>query len=169
MTITPSSINEYHKQEIAEIFSRTREHRSQRTQIYSFLGTAHLVVLGIAFNNKEVGLIILGTSLLLALIIIDYTLKRTLSALEFRGIQLERMYAPDPDMALMHLLIATSYSSSKQLDKYGEINEINDYKKQRATLRNPTVGLTSSLFLPFLVIVEVWIAVSLWNTGWKIF
>jgi len=168
-TVHSKNIDEYHKMEIEEIFSRTREHRSQRSQIYSFLGTAHLVLLGLAFNNQKISLLVLATSLIVALIVVDYSLKRTLATLELRGMQLESLYAPDPDMALIHLSVATSYISSKQYERLKAINDIKELDGRVSALRRARPGLSGSIFLPLLVILQIGMAISLWNSGWKIF
>src|SRR5512147_614347 len=102
------AIDDYHKLEIEEIFTRTRDHLSRRAQIYSFLATAHLVTLGLALTNQKVSLLILAISLPIILAIIDYGLKRSLASVELRGLQLEELYAPDPELALLHLSISVS-------------------------------------------------------------
>lgn len=164
-----TGIDDYHRLEIEEIFTRTREHRNQRAQIYSFFGTAHLVVLGLAFNTQKISLMILAISLPMVLIIIDYGLKRALASVELRGLQLEELYAPDPEIAILHLSIAVSPVSAKRILKLKAINSIKDSEERISELRKMRPGFPSSIAIPLLVIFEIGMAVSFWFSGWKVF
>ena len=164
-----SAIDDYHRLEIEELFTRTREHRNQRAQIYSLLGTGHVFALGLAFNNQTIGIMMLAIALPVALIIIDNTLKRALAAVELRGLQLENLYAPDPKTALMHVSIAASPWSSKRISDLTAIDKIKDPEKQMIALRKTGTGFTSSIALPLLVIIEIGMTISLWLSGWGLF
>lgn len=52
-------ISAYHKIELEETFARTRVLIPLRVQIFSFIGTAHLTMLGFAFTIQKAILIFL--------------------------------------------------------------------------------------------------------------
>jgi len=164
-----NGIDDYHKLEIEEIFIRTREHTNQRSQIFSFLGTAHLIALGIALTNQKISILILAISLPIALIIIDHGLKRSLASVELRGLQLEDLYAPDPETALQHLSISVGPINPKKILELKSINSLKEPQEKILALRRVRLGMTGSIGLPLLVILEIGMTLSFWLSGWKVF
>lgn len=163
------AIDDYHKLEIEEIFTSMREQGNRRTQIFSFLGTAHLVTLGLAFNNQRVSILILAIIFPIALIIIDRSLKRSRVAAELRGLELESMYAPDSEFAFLHILIGASRSSSKHIEELRAINKIKEPDRRIILLRRIRPGLTPYIAVLLLIIIEIGVAISLYFSGWSIF
>lgn len=101
-------INDYHQLEINEIFVRTRSLTSIRFQLFSFIGTAHLTIIGIAFTIEKVILIYVASSLMLLLIRLDAVIESIIEALVVRGLQLELMYTPDTEPLWASILAAVS-------------------------------------------------------------
>ena len=164
------AIDDYHKLEIQEIFTRLREHGNRRTQIYSFMITAHLITLGLAFTNQKVSIMILALIFPIAFIIIDGNLRKSRTAAELRGLELESLYAPDPEFAFLHLLIGASPPSSKHINELRNINKIREPESLIFALRKFQSGSISS-YIALLIILatEIGLAISLTVSGWSIF
>ena len=162
-----ATIDDYHKMEIEQIFIRLREHGNRRTQIYSFLGTAHLLTLGLALTNQRVSILILAIIFPIALMMIDRILKRSRVAAELRGLELESLYAPDPEFAFLHILIGASRSSSKYIGDLIAINQIKDPGRRITELRRIRPGRLPFIALLLIIIVEIILAISFWSSGWS--
>jgi len=163
------AIDDYHKLEIEEIFTELREYVNRRTQNYSFIGTAHLITLGLAFTSQKVSILILALIFPIALIIIDRRLRRSRAVAELRGLELESIYAPDPDFALLHLLIGASRSSSKHISKLKTFNKIKEPDKLILALRKTQPGSISFIALLIVLAIEIGLAISLSISGWSMF
>jgi hypothetical protein len=168
-TTTTHDIDPYHRLEIVEVFIRLRELSNQRLQVYSLIVTAYFFVLGLAINNQKLGLFIITIFLILALLIVDNRIKRIEGAVELRALELENRYAPDPDTALLHMSISVAHHNEGWVEKLASIYEIKDPDKREAALRRTRRGLANSLLLPFLIVVEIVVALGLWALGWKLF
>ena len=164
-------LDEYHKIEIMEIFERTRTTQNLRVQIFTFLGTANLTILGLAFNTQKVGFIFLATGTLLLLIVTDYAIRLMLSLLYCRGIQLEKQYSPDSDISLIHGYVAVS-SQRNLFERLSKIAQfVNQEERIRAlrAFRFSVIDPTFGLWLPgILILFEILLGSVLWLfANWK--
>jgi hypothetical protein len=161
---------EYRKLEMQEIFIRTREYINIRLQIYSLLGSAHFLTLGFAFAYQKISILGIAIVLLIALIIVDKNLKSVKAAFELRGMQLEDLYATDPETSLLHIVVAVSSSSRKWAEKLRAVNSIRDPQERIRTLRGTLLGYSGTLVFPMILcLIEIGLGISVWLSGWKIF
>ena len=108
-----TEINNYHQMEIQEIFAGIRLANSLTVQIYSFFGTANLTVLGFALGINSAGLILIAASMLGVLILANRRVRKYREFLLVRGLELEKMYAPDVEHAYFHLFDSRQSSKSR--------------------------------------------------------
>lgn len=120
----PKHIHEYHEIELQEIFVKSRTYISLRVQIFSFIGTAKLTLLGIAFTSQKAILILFSASLMVLLASIDSMLVPVLNVLCARGLQIEKLYSLDKD-SLMMSVILSNVSNKKKTDMAGRLREAN--------------------------------------------
>ena len=104
----PKGITEYHKIEIHEIFARTQAYAGLRFQLFSFMGTAHLTIIGIAFTVQKVILIYIAAGLMVLLMRIDAVIEALIEAMVVRGLQLELMYSSDDEPTWASIISAVS-------------------------------------------------------------
>lgn len=163
-------INEYKKLEIQEIFIRTREYMNVRLQIFSMIGSAHLITLGFAFAYQKIGILIIAIGLLIALIIIDKNLKSVRAALELRGLQLEDQFADEPESSLLHIVIAVSAGNKNWIERLKAINSIKDPQQRIQALRGRLLGYSITLLVPLILcLIEIGLGIGVWLSGWRLF
>lgn len=101
------NISAYHKIELEETFARTRALIPLRVQVFSFIGTAHLTMLGFAFTTQKTILIFLAASLMILLVVIDSMLRPVIDVIVARGLQIEKIYSNDESALCSAIISAT--------------------------------------------------------------
>jgi hypothetical protein len=167
----PAEINEYHKLEIEEIFSRTRQLMNVRIQAATFVGTVNLAILSIALSEQKAGLIFAAASVLVLLIIIDrMIIRRSINTLFFRGMQLEDKYAPDAEEALLHIYAAVTTSHRSSYAQMVKALKLQDQEKRISTLRTYRWSSLPGLWIPLgISLIEISIGITLILLGWQLF
>ena len=97
------TMSDYERLEITEIHSRSASLLSTRIKTFSFFGTADLAVLSLAFMEKASILVLLAALIIGFAMIIDWRICRLYGVYMRRGKDLEKLFAPQPNEALMHL------------------------------------------------------------------
>ena len=114
-----TTISDYHKMELQEVFNRTSTFTSLRVQIYSFFGTANLGLLGFALTSRLAGLILIAAGIIGLLALVDRQILRYQIIWYSRGLQLEEKYASDKESALLHqAIVRTGYLQKGVLRRY---------------------------------------------------
>ena len=98
-------VNEYHQLEIQEIYQRIRDFTNIRIQITSFIGTANIAIIGVAINTQRAGLFFHAACTIVMLILADSFYRQELVAYYYRGLELEKLYSPDKERAIIHTYI----------------------------------------------------------------
>ena len=161
-------ISEYHKLEIVEVFTNIRENTNLRLQTFSFLGTAHLVVIGLALTNKKISILVIAILILIVLIGVDKIRKRTQAAFEYRGLQLEDKYAPDPETALVHLSTSVTPNSRQWTKALNDVTHQELLSDKINALRKVPLGMAGTVVIPLIITLEIGIGVGLWFSGWSL-
>ncbi|MGD1908668.1 MAG: hypothetical protein ACFB0C_22155 [Leptolyngbyaceae cyanobacterium] len=158
-----NNIDEYHKIELAEIFNRIRLLISLRIQIFTFIGTANLTILGISISEQKAILIFLGAVLMVLLMFIDSLLRPNIDIILARGIQIENLYSDDNDALLISIMLA---SINKPKSSYTIALKIREAKNQNEVLklvRSRPVNYKLGIWLPLSVaMIESVGGVLLW-------
>jgi hypothetical protein len=157
-------MNEFHKVELEEIFSRLQAIDSIRIQLVGFVGGANLTALGFAFTTRNVSLIFIAALSVAIYIGVDAAQRRNVAALCFRGFQLQELYARDD--VYSSLFLYNPEIASRALDILKRTNP-SDQIRQLSLV--PLKYLNPSGFwLPlFVIVLEVGIAILLWLQGWR--
>ena len=156
-------ISGYHKIELEEIFTRTRTLVSLRIQIFSFIGTAHLTMLGIAFSIQKLILIFSAASLMILLIKIDMMLMPIVDVIVARGLQIEEIYSND-EVALCSAIMSAALRNKRE--EYRLISKIREARTldEIMQLINSRPSNQIGVWLPLIVmILEVIGGLTLWQ------
>jgi hypothetical protein len=162
-------MEEYHKLEIQEIFSRTKSLETLRAQFGTFFGTANLTALGFAFTTQKVGILFLAAAIFVVQILMDTFVRRNLVVLYYRGIQLEKKYASEAGESLLHVYTAATLHEINLPHQLLEISTLRDPRERVMRLRKlrPTIG---GLWLVVLAgFVEIVMGIILFYQGWGLF
>ena len=144
-------IDEYHKLELQEIFVRTRTLVSLRVQLFSFMATAHLTILGIAFTSKQSILIFFAASLMGLLLTIDLMLMPIIDAIVARGLQIEKIYSNDRDTLCTSIISASFRNEKKANIVVSKIREANNQKEIIKLIQSrPTNKI--GIWLPLMIL-----------------
>jgi len=156
-------MNEFHKVELQEIFSRLQTIDNIRIQLAGFIGGASLTALGIAFTTRTVSLVFLAALSVVIYMGVDAAQRRNVAVLCFRGFQLQKMYAREDVRS--SLFLYNPGIASRVLDI---IKLTNPADQQRQLSLIPLRCLSPSGFwLPlFVIVLEVGIAFLLLLQGW---
>lgn len=165
----PAAIDPYHLVEIKEVFERTRYYSNLRIQIATFFGTIDLTILGLAFSLQKAGLFFAAAGTLLLWIVSDTYARRELRPFYFRGLQLEKLYAPEGAQALLHTYLAAVKSRRDLVPWLEEIAALDAQSERVRSMRQvrPQFG---GMWWAFLVAVAVEIGLGLvfWLVaGWS--
>jgi hypothetical protein len=125
-------ISEYHKIELEETFERIRSLIPLRVQIFSFIGTAHLTMLGFAFTAQKIILIFLAASLMILLVVIDSMLKPVIDVVVARGLQIEKIYSKD-EAALCSAIVSATFMDRRQSNRF--MSKIREARTQDEIVR----------------------------------
>lgn len=145
-------VSPYHKIELEEAFARTRTLISLRVQIFSFIGTAHLTMLGFAFTTQKAILIFLAASLMILLVVIDSMLKPVIDVIVARELQIEKIYSSD-ELALCSAIISATFGNNRKSNRF--ISKIREARTQDEIIRliksRPSNQI--GIWLPLVVII----------------
>ena len=130
--------------------------------------TANVTMLGFAFSTQRAGLVLSATIILLLWALADFVGRRNIGALYYRGLQLEKMYAPDK-YALFHIYIATTSSRKKWIEKLSTIAEMKNPQDRIKALRAFRISFLGFILPLIGVIVELLFGVFLLKLGWSLF
>jgi hypothetical protein len=162
-------MDEYHKVELNEIFSRTRSLESLRSQFGTFFGTVNLTALGLAFSVQKAGIVFLAAAIFAVQIIIDVFVRRNLVVLYYRGLQLERKYSAEVEESLLHIYVDSTLSEANLSHQLLEISNLKEPSQRLAKLRDLRFTSGGFWLLMVGVVVEVVIGVVLLFQGWSLF
>lgn len=156
-------MNEFHKVELEEIFSRIQAIDNLRVQLAGFLGGGNLTALGFAFTTRSVSLIFIAALSATLYIVVDAAQRRNLAALCFRGFQLQEIYARDdvytslflynPEIASRVLAILKRTKPSDQLG-------------QLSLIPLKYLNFTGFWFPLIVIVLEISTAILLLLQGW---
>ena len=156
-------ISPYHKIEIEEIFTRTRTLVALRIQIFSFIGTAHLTILGFAFTIQKATLIFTAASLMILLIAIDFLIKPVIDVVVARGLQIEKIYSNDEVALSSAVMLAALRNKRKEyilLSKIREVRTLDEIVKLIQSRPSNKIGV----WLPLvLILLEGLAGLTLWK------
>lgn len=96
-----STIPDYEKIEIQQIYEQIRASDAMYVQVYSFFGTANVTILGFGFTFQMAGLVLLGASMIGLLALIARSITKYRYAFYVRGVELEQRYSQSPNDALL--------------------------------------------------------------------
>lgn len=164
-----TTIDEYHKLEIEEILIRTRASTNQRSQVASLLVTANLAILGFALSTQKAGLVFIAAAFLALWLPADVGARRYLDVLYFRGLQLEKKYAPDSESALLYTLIASTSSERERTERLGAIANLDSQRERIKALRSFHFSAFGILLPAAALLFEVGLGIILWALGWPLF
>lgn len=160
-------LNDYYKLEMGEVFSRIDSLENFRVQLGTFFGTANLTALGIALSTQKAGITFIAAIILVILVLIDMRGRRNLAAYYYRGLQLQKKYAPNDGETFLHLLPGGLPA------KVREVFELPDAKSRRIALRKVPMSSPSFLgfWIPLVAIAfEVIAGLILWLMfNWSLF
>jgi hypothetical protein len=162
-------INEYHKLEIEEIFLRTRTSENVRTQVAILCITANITVMGFAFSNQKAGLVFAAASILLLWALADAPARRNIGVLYYRGLQLEKRYAPDKENAFLHIYVAATASKRGWVEQLSAIENIQNHKERIRALRLFRFSVLGILAPIIIMLLEVALGFILFFSGWLLF
>ncbi|HEU5087204.1 MAG TPA: hypothetical protein VFT99_07155, partial [Roseiflexaceae bacterium] len=134
---------------------------TQRAQLGTFFGTANLTALGVAFSTQRAILFVIAAAILGAYTIIDYRSRRLRLVFYYRGIQLQRRFAPG-DLDTFLQLIATPLAVRAR-----RILALPDRTARLRALRShpPSFYLWFNLTV---IALEVALGFTLWRAGWVV-
>lgn len=161
-------IDPYHQLEIQEIFERTRAYSSLRVTIATFFGTVNLTILGLAFSAHNAMLFFIGAATLLLWIISDAYARRELIPFYYRGLQLEKKYAPEGEEALLHTYVQAVKSQrdlKEWLEKIAALDSQAERVKRLRIVRWSFGGMWWALILMLVGELSLGIALTLMG-GW---
>jgi len=159
-------IDEYHLLEIKEIFERIRSYSSLRVTIATFFGTINLTTLGLAFNLKNAVLFIIAAATIILWIISDTYAKRELRPFYYRGLQLEKKYAPEGEEALLHTYIDVVKSRRDLKDWLSGIAELDTQTERVKKLRAIELCFGGTWLVWILIcVVELGLGIALCLIG----
>jgi len=157
-------MNEFHRIELEEIFSRMQAIDSLRVQLVGFVGGGNLTALGFAFTTRNVSLILIAALSAVLYMVVDAAQRRNLAVLCFRGFQLQELYARDDIHSSLYLY--NPEIASRVLDILkgtSPSDQIRELSLVPLKYLNPT-----GFWIPlFVIVLEVGIAVLLWLQGWR--
>ena len=163
------SIHEYHKMEIQEILIRTRTSENTRTQIATLCLTANITILGFSASTQKAGLVFAAAIILFLWALADFVGRRNLGALYYRGLQLEKMYAPDTKSALLHIYVASTSSRRKWVEQLSDITELKNSEDKIKALRAFRFSFSGFVFPITGGILELLFGLFLLSLKWSLF
>jgi hypothetical protein len=162
----PTKIDEYHLLEIQEIFERIRAYSSLRVTVATFFGTINLSIMGFAFNLHNATLFFFAAASLFLWFVADTYARRELLPFYYRGLQLEKKYAPEGEEALLHTYIEAVKSRRDLKIWLGDIAKLENHADRVNQLRSIKFnfgGMWWALILIFFV--ELGLGVALYFFG----
>lgn len=113
-----SSIPDYEKIEIQQIYEQIRASDAMYVQVYTFFGTANVTMLGFGFTFKMAGLVLLGAAMIVLLAFVERLIKKYRYAFFVRGLELEQRYSSEPENALLGHKISTYQLADTAIRRY---------------------------------------------------
>ncbi|MFN8470063.1 MAG: hypothetical protein U0X20_31200 [Caldilineaceae bacterium] len=113
-----STIPDYEKIEIQQIYEQIRASDAMYVQVYSFFGTANVTVLGFGFTFQMAGLILLGASMIGLLALVERIIKKYRYAFYLRGLELEKRFSETPNEALLQRQVSVYRVSGSRLKRF---------------------------------------------------
>jgi len=157
-------MNEFHKIELEEIFSRIRAIDSLRAQLAGFAGGGNLTALGLAFTTKSVSLVFIAALSAALYMAVDAAQRRNLAVLCFRGFQLQDLYARDDIYSSLYLY--NPEIAAKVLDILKRTSP-SDQQRQLWLIPLKSLNFTGFWFPLFVIVLEISIAILLLLQGWR--
>jgi hypothetical protein len=157
-------MNEFHKVELEEIFSRIQAIDNIRVQLAGFVGGGNLTALGFAFTTRSVSLIFIAALSAALYIVVDAAQRRNLAVLCFRGFQLQKIYARDDIYS--SLFLYNPEIASRVLDILKQTNT-SDQIRQLSLVPLKYLNFTGFWLPLFVIVLEVSIAILLLLQGWR--
>jgi hypothetical protein len=163
------AIPPYHEIEIKEVYEQIRSITNLRIQLGTFLGTAHLSILGFALTTQKASIIFIASGILILLVIFDAFARRELTPYYYRGLLLENMYSPDYKTSLLNTYIPVVKSRSEYKHQLEQISRMENQDKRIKALRSFRISLVG-FWLPIAIaIVEIIVTLLLiFFAGWSI-
>lgn len=166
--IAQSKIDQYHLLEIQEIFERTRAYSGLRVTIATFFGTINLTILGLAFSLQNAILFFIAAATLFLWVVSDAYARRELLPFYYRGLLLEKKYAPEGEEALLHTYIEAVKSQRdlrNWLDEIAALDSQAERVKRLRVVRWSFGGMWWALILMLAGEIGIGVALSLFG-GW---
>ena len=157
-------MNEFHKVELEEIFSRLQAIDNIRVQFAGFVGGGNLTALGLAFATRNVSLISIAALSAVLYMVVDAAQRRNLAVLCFRGFQLQEIYARDDIHS--SLFLYNPEIASRAWDMLERTNP-SDQIRQLSLVPLKTLNPTGFWLPLFVIVLEVGTAILLWLQGWS--
>jgi len=158
-------IDEYHKMEFREVFERIGSLQDLRVQLGTFFGTANLTALGVALAVQKAGVFFVSAAILVLFTIMDRRARKFLAAYYYRGLQLQKRYAPDDRETSLRIHPGGIASEVR------EISELQDSEVRLAALNRVSAFALIGFWIPLSVItLEVIAGLVLWLVfNWPLF
>ena len=159
-----NKLNDYYKLELTQIVDNINSLETFRIQMNTFFGTGNLTVCGIALNSQKSGLLFLASIIMIISLLTDMRFRTRLITLFYRGIQLQRRFAPDDDEVFLQILPGRMVYQAK------EILKLTDPIKKQSELRNTFRPGPYSFLCIYISVLEIIIGLLLFfQFRWTIF
>lgn len=164
MTLLTDNL-EYYRAELDQIIERISSLENSRIQLGVFCGTANLTVLGFAASEEKVGILLAATGIMLVFMIAERHLRSLYRAYYYRGLQLQRKFAPSDTETFLQIL------PSHLADEVIRIASIQDDGRRRIELKTVNTPFRSTYFRLSLIVFVTELLVGLvlwWQFNWRL-
>lgn len=163
-----SKLNKFYEIEVQQVFETIIQIQNFRIQYGIFFGTINIGGIGIGLTTGKAGIVLLSSLLIIAYMIIDYLVRRSLYAMYYRANQLQERFAPnDPDTFLTIFRVGRH---EKGLSKIANISNRDSRNKALLKLPIEELSLTGFLLPLGAFLLEVVFGLYLWLVmDWDLF
>jgi hypothetical protein len=121
----------YHELELTQVIERINSFDNFQMQGGIFLGSVHFGLLGAAFTTQKAGIIFLAPVMIIVSMMLYSSTAQTRLVYYFRGLQLQKRYAPQDEETFLRLLTGTTASEARR------IATLESTEKRKAALQTP--------------------------------
>jgi hypothetical protein len=141
-------LRKYYLIELSQVIERINAIENSRVQLAVFIGTANLTALGIAVTVNKAAIVFIAAVILLLFVIVDRRLRTLNAAYFYRGIQLQRKFAPHDGETFLQI---TPGRLASEVRRIAELERLEERIKLLAKFPTPFRGF--AVWIPLMGVV----------------
>jgi len=163
----PPKLDDYHKWEMQTVIERINSFENMRFQMASFFVTFNITGVGITLTTRILVPLFLSILFFLILIIMDFRVRRTLIFYYYRGLMLQKRFAPGDNETFLKILPNSMVRRVRRISEEVDMGQRYRRLRRLAYLPPSTLGFWSPLVG---LIFELALGLVLWRVvGWPVF